>query len=55
MTSKWAVHFETKSGSIALNFNRPKRMESYKHEKFNSLTPNYNFILQIYFEQFQKV
>ncbi len=43
--AKWAVRFETKSlgkrkpnlsgASIALNFNRTKRMESYKNEKSN--------------------
>ncbi len=27
--------------SIVLNFNGPKRMESYKNEKSNILTPNY--------------
>ncbi len=27
--------------SILLNFNRPKRLESYKNEKSNILTPNY--------------
>ncbi len=27
--------------SITLHFNRPKRMESYKNEKSDILTPNY--------------
>ena len=48
MTSKCfgLVHFETNllGASIALNFDGPKRMESYKNEKSNILTPNYKQI-----------
>ncbi len=45
--------------SIVLNFNQPKRMETYKNEKLNIFTYKKtnepNSILQIYFEYFQKV
>ena len=35
--------------SIALNFDRPKRMESYKNEKSNILIPHYKQMKPILF------
>ncbi len=37
----WVVQFDLLGASIALTFDGPKRMESYKNEKYNILSACY--------------